>query len=145
MILLGYLLTKWSIRPFNDTDLTNNPTESSICKQWNQSLPQLCIFVEHGFGRLKGRFPYLHGIPSNNLSEVYRTIEVLLVIHNILQSIRDDPTTIEGYNGKEDDFIPDMIGDAPEDMRADDLYRQGLFWRKELVQYFFGHEDITIN
>ena len=62
-----------------------------------------------------------------------------------LDTIRDDPTTIEGYNGKEDDFIPDMIEDAPEDMRADDLYHQGLFRCKELVQYFLGHEDITIN
>ncbi|KAE9402100.1 hypothetical protein BT96DRAFT_816974, partial [Gymnopus androsaceus JB14] len=49
----------FTIRPFNDYDLTSNPTEGSQRKKWNKQLSRMCIFVEHGFGWLKGRSPIL--------------------------------------------------------------------------------------
>lgn len=81
----GYPLTTFSIRPFNDYDLTGNPTEAAQRKAWNRQLSSVQIFVEHAFGRLKGRFPYLRFMPGRNMTEMYRIIEALMIVHNILE------------------------------------------------------------
>lgn len=138
---IGYPLTKWSIRPFNDFDLTNRPEEAAIRKRWNRKLSSLRIFVEHAFGRLKGRFPYLRAIPNTNLDEIFHTIEALLVIHNILEMRNDDPYTIPGFDVGDEEDIGDVIGDAYDEMGADDMHRQGLLRRKVLVDYYVMHHN----
>ena len=34
---------------------------------------------------------------------MYWIIEALMIVHNILEEYGDDPTTIAGFNGQEDD------------------------------------------
>ncbi|KAG2067777.1 hypothetical protein BDR04DRAFT_951972, partial [Suillus decipiens] len=84
----------FSIRPFHDHDLTNNPEEASCRKKWNKKLSSLRIFIEHAFGRLKGCFLILCGMPGRDLEVIYKTLEALMVIHNILEGLQDDPLTI---------------------------------------------------
>ncbi|RPD57564.1 hypothetical protein L226DRAFT_457808 [Lentinus tigrinus ALCF2SS1-7] len=60
--LLGYPLTQYSVRPFQQYDITNDPAEAAIRKEWNRRLSSLRVTIEHVFGRLKGRFPYLRHI-----------------------------------------------------------------------------------
>ena len=58
--------------------------------------------MEHAFGLLKGHFPTLQQIEGVNLDSVHAAIEALMVIHNILIVIGDDPKDIEDFNGQED-------------------------------------------
>jgi hypothetical protein len=137
-------LTKFSIRPFNDHDLTEDPIEARRRKIFNKKLSQLRIFVEHAFGRLKGRFPHLRWMPGRHLTEMYQIIEALMIFHNILEELGDDPTTIRGFNGLEDDDAEMVRGDAPDridaDLDADDLYRSGLLRRKQLLDLVVPRE-----
>ncbi|KAI0056073.1 hypothetical protein BV25DRAFT_1921309 [Artomyces pyxidatus] len=137
----GYPLTQFTIRPFTDTDFTADAAESHRRKMFNKKLSSLRIFVEHAFGRLKGRFPGLRPMTGRHLTEMYRTIEALMIIHNILESINDDPATIRGFNGAEDPDVDFVRGEAPDrldaDMDEDELYRAGLLRRKELVDLNF--------
>lgn len=105
----GYPLTKYSIRPFADYDITNDPAESAERKQWNSQLSHLRVAVENAFGRLKGRFPCLRNLPGHDVREMFRTVEALLIVHNIVEEFGDDPTNIEGFNGIEDPGVNDVF------------------------------------
>ena len=48
----GYPLTKYSIPPFSDFDLTNDDAEAADRKQWNVNLSRLRVAVQNAFGRL---------------------------------------------------------------------------------------------
>ena len=139
----GYPLTTFSIRPFNDYDLTGNPTEAAQRKAWNRQLSSVRIFVEHAFGHLKGRFPYLCFMPGRNMTEMYRIIEALMIVHNILEEYGDDPTTIAGFNGQEDEEATGMQRNAAphngQDGGSDELHQQGLLRRKILLDYFINY------
>lgn len=50
----GYPLTKHTIRPFADDELTNDRDVAQIHHRWNYDLSHLLIRVEHTFGQLKG-------------------------------------------------------------------------------------------
>ncbi|PPQ98190.1 hypothetical protein CVT26_003236 [Gymnopilus dilepis] len=137
----GYPLTPFSIRPFHLHDLTNNLEEATRRKRWNRNLSSVRIFVEHAFGRLKGRFPILRGMPGRNILEMQKMVEALMILHNILEERGDDPTTIAGFNGLEDRHVGEVL-DGPQPVEAapvedngenDELYRQGLHRRKLLV------------
>ncbi len=63
-------------------------------------------------------------------------IEALMIVHNILEEYGDDPETIRGFNGKEDDDVRDVVGKAPLDLLdGDELYNLSLLRRKHLVEY----------
>ncbi|KAJ3846823.1 hypothetical protein EV368DRAFT_52198 [Lentinula lateritia] len=85
---------RFTIHPFNNYNLTSNPVEACHHKKWNHQLSCMHIFVEHGFGHLKGQFPILHCIPSHHLGEAYK-----MIVHNILEIIGDDPYMIAGFTG----------------------------------------------
>ena len=129
-------MTKFSIRPFNDYDLTGDPAEAARRKAWNRQLSSVRIFVEPAFGHLKGRFPYLHMMPGWDLTEMYHIIEALMIVHNILEEQGDDPTTIAGFNGQEDEDICGAPDDNVPESGGDELYRQGLLCRKILLDYY---------
>jgi len=124
--LIGYPLTKYSIRPFSDFDLTNNNAEAADRKQWNVSLSRLRFAIENAFGHLKGRFPSLQNMPGHNIDEMFRTIEALLIIHNIVEEFGDDPETIPGFNGQEDADVGDVFHGVPVRLSDDELYWTGL-------------------
>jgi len=71
------------------------------------------VKVEHAFVFLKGRFPALRALPGYDLKAMWETVEALLIVHNILTGLGDNPHEIQGFNGEEDaDPNPD---EAPED------------------------------
>ena len=128
-------MTKYSIRPFAEYDLTRDPIESEKRKKWNCKLSSLRIAVEHAFGRLKGCFPYLREVPGYDMLQDYRTIEALFILHNILEELNDDPSDIEDYNGIDEHmgFEEQLGGEISRDLSAQDLYRTGLLHCKQLL------------
>ena len=95
LVWSGYPLTKFTIQPFNDHDLTDNPVEAYCCKLFNKKLSQLQIFVDHAFGLLKGHFSHIDRMAGWNMMEMYQIIEALMIVYNILE-LGDDPTSITG-------------------------------------------------
>ena len=125
-------------------DLTRNLAEAKRRKRWNRQLSSIRIAVEHAFGRLKGRFPMLRLMPGRNIRSMHKQIEALMILHNILEELGDDPSTIAGYNGREDNDAQHNQAQAaafvPEDNGENDiLYQQGLYRRKLLVDYMEEH------
>ncbi len=64
-------------------------------------------------------------------------MKALMIIHNILEEFGNDPQSIEGFNGLEDDDVPSIIGEAPErldlGMNMDEMYQAGLLHRNCLL------------
>ncbi|EJC99238.1 uncharacterized protein FOMMEDRAFT_69517, partial [Fomitiporia mediterranea MF3/22] len=87
----------FTIRPFAEYDITANRLEARQRRDWNFNLSKVRVCIEHAFGRLKGCFPCLRNLPGYDLEAMWRTVEACMILHNILQGIRDDPTTIEGF------------------------------------------------
>lgn len=134
----GYPLTKFTIRPFAEGDLTNDPDEVRRRRQFNFGLSSVRITIEHAFGMLKGRFPALRNMPGSDLNVIYTTVEALMVIHNILIGLKDDPTEIDEYDGVDD--LP-VNREAPRNNTREidnivdtELYRTGLYRRKRLME-----------
>jgi hypothetical protein len=51
-----------------------------------------------------------------------------MIVNNIVEEFGDDPSSISGFNGKEDDDVGELYENlrAPRHMDADNLYRAGL-------------------
>ena len=83
-------------------------------QHWNRELSALQVAVEHAFGMLKGWFPALRSLPGHNLRVMWRAVEALMIVHNILTECEDNPYDIQGFNGQEDvDLVPE---EAEEDV-----------------------------
>lgn len=133
-VISGYPLTKFSIRPFADYDLTSNPVVAERRKKWNHKLSSLRISVEHAFGRLKGRFPYLREIRGADLTETYCVIEALFVLHNILEGLHDDPMEIDDFVDELEEYEENVEArQADQNLGLEDLFRAGDLHRKALV------------
>ncbi|KAG8698261.1 hypothetical protein FRC08_006030 [Ceratobasidium sp. 394] len=104
----GYPVSQYVIRPLAEYDITNDPEVSQTRRGWNRAFSAQRIVVEHAFGQLKGRFPFLNLVPGWNLSQIYRPIEALLVIHNICVDLRDG---VEGVDGM-DAAVDHQLGGA---------------------------------
>lgn len=84
-------------------------------------------------------------MPGRNMTEMYQIIEALMIVHNILEEYGDDPTTIAGFNGQEDEEATGMQHNAaPHDMPdqdggSDELHQQGLLRQKILLDYFINY------
>ncbi|KAG8728643.1 hypothetical protein FRC10_004731, partial [Ceratobasidium sp. 414] len=63
--------------------------ERQLKRKWNKVHSTLRIVVEHTFGWLKTRFPYLSGICGRDLDGMLNIIESLFVVHNILLTLGD--------------------------------------------------------
>ncbi|TFK78544.1 hypothetical protein K466DRAFT_507143 [Polyporus arcularius HHB13444] len=141
---VGYPLTQYSIRPFQETDLTNDPEERALREEFNFKLSRLRVRIEHVFGRLKGRFPYLRYIYGFKTKHVYYIIEALLVVHNFLELRRDVAERIPHYNGREDDDVQEVLEDAfgrnrdRVQVSSSQLRRMGIARRKELLNRMRG-------
>ena len=131
----GYSLTQYSIRPFSDYDLTNDAAEAKEWKIWNVKLSCLRVAVKNAYGRLKGQFPCLRALRGHKIRDMYRFIESLLIVHNIIEEFGDDPKDISGFNGLEDPWVDEVFHGAPERLNDDDLYCAGLYRRKQLFEY----------
>lgn len=59
-------------------------------RAFNLHLSSVRIVVEHSFGLFKGRFPALCGMgPHQDIQEIYKTIEALMVLHNMAIDLKD--------------------------------------------------------
>lgn len=60
-----------------------------------------------------------------------------MIIHNIVEEIGDDPRPISQFNGREDAEVERVRGEGPAQMQGDvdddELYRAGLYRRKQLL------------
>jgi hypothetical protein len=65
-------------------------------RQWNKAHSAMRIVVEHTFGRLKVRFPYLNGISGWDMDAMLQSIESLFVVYNILITLNDFPEDLDG-------------------------------------------------
>lgn len=136
--ITGYPLTKYSIRPFSDFDLTNDRNEAEWRKLWNQKLSSLRVVIENAFRRLKGRFPCLRNFAVRDLQQAYRIIESIFIIHNIVESMGDDPEEIDGFDNDDAEFEDDDIQgrNIREMLNDDELYQTGVARRKMLLEMF---------
>ena len=93
-------------------------------RAFNLRLSGVRIVVEHAFGLFKCRFPSLHGMgPHKEIQDIYRTIEALMVLHNMAIDFRDRPSDEwridknpddhdDESNGDEEPIIADVVGEA---------------------------------
>jgi len=98
----GSPLTKHTIHPFSEHDLTNDPVEARKQHHWNWELSHLHVWVEHAFGVLKGHFHDCGGSES----WFKAGLEVNWISPHPSQhpqEFGDDPFTIEGFYGSEED------------------------------------------
>ncbi|KAG8689705.1 hypothetical protein FRC09_012296, partial [Ceratobasidium sp. 395] len=87
-----YSLTQYVITPYDVHELRNlSACEKRQKKQWNKALSSKRMVVEHTFGLFKRRFAYLQGIRGRHMYTIYRVLESLVVLHNILHEFGDLP------------------------------------------------------
>ena len=68
-------------------------------RAFNQRLSSVRIMSEHAFGMLKGRFPSLKEMgPHRDIQEMYKALEVMMILHNICIDWNDKPEEIWGYD-----------------------------------------------
>ncbi|KAG8701875.1 hypothetical protein FRC09_005081 [Ceratobasidium sp. 395] len=94
----GYFLSQWVIMPYQEFEYGYR---RRLLRQWNRAYSWLRIVVEHTFGRLKMRFPYLAGIWGYDMDQMLRAIESLFVVHNILLRLGDLPDGLDGLELQE--------------------------------------------
>lgn len=116
----GYKITPYSIRPFNDNEL-RSADERRRRTAFNKAHSRARIIVEHTFGLLKGRFPVLKWMPGRKPKECYRIVEALMVLHNLLFMLNDDPKQIPNLDtdDTEADELQTLINDRAEEQEAD--------------------------
>lgn len=120
---------------------------------FNEYLAIYRIVIEHGFGALKGRFPYLKMAPGTQplfvdcppgppllalvlirpslsfSSQILRVIESLFILHNILNKIGDDPREIENFDPTDlwvKLFVKEMNSEAGVQENEELEYLQGM-------------------
>ena len=68
---------------------------------------------------------------------MYRAVEALMIIYNILERHSDNPMEIPRFDGREDPDRDEVRGEAAEEVELwdneDDMYRAGLYHRKQLL------------
>jgi hypothetical protein len=121
----GYPSTPFTVRPFDEPEISAaSDTEEERMRTLNLRLSSVRIVIEHTFGLLKGRFPSLRGMgPHNNIQDIYRTIEALMILHKIEIDVRDRPDVSWRIDESPDDHaeignpereiqVADVVGDA---------------------------------
>jgi hypothetical protein len=99
------------MRPFSEPEITKaSVNDRERMRKFNQRLSSVRISAEHAFGVLKGRFLSLRVMgPHDNVQEIYRVIEALMILHNICIEHNDQPEDIYDYvlclDAEQDDTI----------------------------------------
>jgi hypothetical protein len=134
--------------PFQENELRDLSTQTNrLHKKWNKAFSRQRIVVEHAFGRLKARFRYFGGIRGWDIGNIYRTIESLIVLHNILIEFGDYTEDLGPAEAaeviREKNQIRSDDADfevTPPDARSRTHMRQlGVERRRQLVQYWNEH------
>jgi hypothetical protein len=82
--------------PFSEPEIMKaSLNDQERMRKFNWRLSSVRISVEHAFGILKGRFLSLKVVgPHDNVQEIYRVIEALMVLHNVCIEHNDKPEDI---------------------------------------------------
>ncbi|THU92289.1 hypothetical protein K435DRAFT_672379, partial [Dendrothele bispora CBS 962.96] len=107
----------YTLRPFSEPELDKaTPLDRKRMRDFNYKLSSVCISVEHAFGQLKGRFPSLRCMGAHeDIHEVYRVIEALLILHNMCLYHNDSPK------------------DILDSLFDDELFRDGEGWDSVVI------------
>lgn len=91
--MAGYMSTPYTVRPFDETEVrSSDQSTQKRMRAFNKRLSGIRIEVEHAFGMLKGRFRSLKEMgPHADIQEMYKAIEVLLILHNMCIDYGDKP------------------------------------------------------
>jgi hypothetical protein len=71
--------------------------------------------VEHSFGLIKGRFPALKRLGGRDIMRVYKSVEALMVLHNIFLKINDNPKLINDFDESEGMDVDEQEVDEYDD------------------------------
>jgi hypothetical protein len=121
--------------------------KAAACKRWNIKMSSARQVIKHVFGRLKGCFGVLWEMPGYDMDKIYKCIESMLILHNILEELHNNPESIEGYHGKEHDNFGAILwtraqvqaaSDGP--LAGDALTLSGVLRRKVLLQQMLDAE-----
>jgi hypothetical protein len=108
------------------------------------------MVVEHAFGYLKGRFPWLKAIPSHDLVHALHVTEVLMVVYNIMLTFADYPEDVPGvelhelmhqeweHAPRESEFEPTIA----TTQSSDSVCMVGTEHRRLLVEYWCSENII---
>ena len=104
------------MRPFDEPEVAAaSAVDSARMRAFNKRLSSIRIASEHAFGLLKGRFPSLKEMGKHeNIQDMYKAIEAMMVLHNICIDWSDRPEDIWDYDPT--DVWPD---DGEEGMDVD--------------------------
>ncbi|KAF7334180.1 DDE Tnp4 domain-containing protein [Mycena venus] len=148
----GYPSSPFTVRPFDEPEIAAASIEDKERMQaFNLRLSRIRIIVEHAFGLFKGRFPSLHGMgPHHDIEDIYRTIEALMVSHNMAIDFRDQPNDEWRIDESPDDqdnksdgddgpIVQDVVGAAQVPAYETDNYlrEQGRMKRLALLNKLF--------
>ncbi|KIL67330.1 hypothetical protein M378DRAFT_74002, partial [Amanita muscaria Koide BX008] len=89
----------YTMRPFSEPEITKAlVNDQERMRKFNQRLSSVRISAEHAFGVLKGRFLSLRVMgPHDDVQEIYRVIEALMILHNFCIEHDDQPEDIYDY------------------------------------------------
>jgi hypothetical protein len=148
----GYPSTPFTVRPFDEPEVSAAlDTEKERMRAFNLRLSSVRIVIEHAIGLLKGRLPSLRGMgPHNDIQDIYRTIEALMILHNIAIDVGDRPDVSWRIDESPDDhaeignperevLVADVVGDAQVPAHETDGYlrEQGKIKRLALLNRLF--------
>lgn len=103
-------MTPYVCRPYAEDELGRGQ-ERRHRKAFNRRISRSRVFVEHAFGLLKARFRALRNLgPSANIQDTHRSIEALIVLHNLCIDLGDKTFSREGKESE-------VAGPSEEDLR----------------------------
>jgi hypothetical protein len=112
------------MHPFSEPEVKKaSPSHQEQMRKFNQRLSGVCISVEHAFGVFKGRFLSLRVMGAHDdMQEIYRVMEALIILHNICIELEDRPEDIIDFvlQLDSDDYPPENF-DADEDIQVDNI------------------------
>lgn len=153
--LLGYPSSPFTVRPFDEPEIAAASDENKQrMRAFNRRLSSVRIVIEHTFGLFKGRFPSLRAMgPHQNIQDLYKTIEALMVLHNMAIDFKDRPNDdwrldenpddqddeTDGDDKDEEPMVAEVVGEARVPAYETDNYlkEQGRIKRLRLLDKLF--------
>jgi len=122
------------VRPFSENELKTGTHQVRLQrKKWNSKHSRARIGSEHYFGGLKGRFPALKLMPGRDMKRLYRSVEALIILHNILLELNDSPHDIDDFSSEEIEAeVADMLAIPYEPGLRRHNERQRLYQEAEM-------------
>jgi hypothetical protein len=123
ILFTGYSLSPYVLIPFAKNELQ---VDRRRRREFNRKISRARIVVEWAFGRLKWRFPALTKLGAvHDINDTYRTIEALMIVHNMCFDHGDAPEYSRARPDGGDAGIADDVDDLDYDDDTEDDRREG--------------------